>query len=100
FSLFLFLPPPLRVHGTFVSDDAIDAVVAFIKHHREPASLFDATDLLTQPQPQSQDALFADVCSFLVHAGHIATSLIQRHFQIVYNRAAIIIDQLEQLGYV
>ncbi len=36
----------------------------------------------------------------MVNEGHISTSLIQRHFQIGYNRAARIIDQLEQLGYV
>ncbi len=35
----------------------------------------------------------------MVNEGHISTSLIQRHFQIGYNRAARIIDQLEQLGY-
>ena len=41
-----------------------------------------------------------DVCEFMVNEGHISTSLIQRHFQIGYNRAARIIDQLEQLGYI
>ncbi|MBH4863362.1 hypothetical protein I6F03_11545, partial [Staphylococcus aureus] len=56
---------PIRVQGTFVSDDEFD-----------------------------------DVCAFMVNEGHISTSLIQRHFQIGYNRAARIIDQLEQLGYV
>ena len=35
----------------------------------------------------------------MVEEGHIS-SLIQRHFQIGYNRAARIIDQLEQLGYI
>lgn len=36
----------------------------------------------------------------MIKEGHISTSLIQRHFQIGYNRAARIIDQLEQLGYI
>jgi len=36
----------------------------------------------------------------MLQEGHISTSLIQRHFQIGYNRAARIVDQLEQLGYV
>ncbi len=36
----------------------------------------------------------------MVNEGHISTSLIQRHFQIGYNRAARIMDQFEQLGYV
>ncbi len=93
---------PIRVQGTFVSDDEIDDVVDFIKQQREPDYLFEEKELLkkTQTQTQSQDELFDDVCAFMVNEGHISTSLIQRHFQIGYNRAARIIDQLEQLGYV
>ena len=56
--------------------------------------------IVEKTQTQSQDDLFDDVCEFMVREGHISTSLIQRHFQIGYNRAARIIDQLEQLGYV
>ena len=90
---------PIRVQGTFVSDDEIDDVVDFIKQQREPDYLFEEKELL-KTQTQSQDELFDDVCAFMVNEGHISTSLIQRHFQIGYNRAARIIDQLEQLGYV
>ena len=90
---------PIRVQGTFVSDDEIDDVVEFIKQQREPDYLFEEKELL-KTQTQSQDELFDDVCAFMVNEGHISTSLIQRHFQIGYNRAARIIDQLEQLGYV
>lgn len=91
---------PIRVQGTFVSDDEIDDVVDFIKQQREPDYLFEEKELLKKTQKQSQDELFDDVCAFMVNEGHISTSLIQRHFQIGYNRAARIIDQLEQLGYV
>ena len=56
--------------------------------------------IVEKTQTQSQDELFDDVFAFMVNEGHISTSLIQRHFQIGYNRAARIIDQLEQLGYV
>lgn len=91
---------PIRVQGTFVSDDEIDDVVDFIKQQREPDYLFEEKELLKRTQTQSQDELFDDVCAFMVNEGRISTSLIQRHFQIGYNRAARIIDQLEQLGYV
>ena len=90
---------PIRVQGTFVSDDEIDDVVEFIKQQREPDYLFEEK-IVEKTQTQSQDELFDDVCAFMVNEGHISTSLIQRHFQIGYNRAARIIDQLEQLGYV
>ncbi|MCG2563361.1 DNA translocase FtsK [Staphylococcus epidermidis] len=91
---------PIRVQGTFVSDDEIDEVVDFIKQQRDPEYLFEEKELLKKTQTQAQDDLFDDVCEFMVEEGHISTSLIQRHFQIGYNRAARIIDQLEQLGYI
>ena len=56
--------------------------------------------MLKKTQTQARDELFDDVCSFMVKEGHISTSLIQRHFQIGYNRAARIVDQLEQLDYI
>ena len=91
---------PIRVQGTFVSDEEIDDVVDFIKQQREPEYLFEEKELLKKTQTQAQDDLFDDVCEFMINEGHISTSLVQRHFQIGYNRAARIIDQLEQLGYI
>lgn len=91
---------PIRVQGTFVSDEEIDDVVDFIKQQREPDYLFEEKELLKKVESHPQDDLFDDVCRFMVQEGHISTSLIQRHFQIGYNRAARIVDQLEQLGYI
>ncbi|HHU6749443.1 TPA: DNA translocase FtsK [Staphylococcus pseudintermedius] len=91
---------PIRVQGTFVSDEEIDQVVEFIRAQREPEYLFQEKELLEKNDASSRDELFDEVCQFMVREQHISTSLIQRHFQIGYNRAARIIDQLEQLGYI
>lgn len=91
---------PIRVQGSFVSDEEIDEVVDFIKAQREPEYLFEEKELLKQTKEQPKDELFDDVCRFMVSEGHISTSSIQRHFQIGYNRAARIVDQLEALGYI
>ncbi|MEB7823497.1 DNA translocase FtsK [Staphylococcus chromogenes] len=91
---------PIRVQGTFVSDEEIDEVVDYIKSQREPEYLFQEKELLKKTEEPAKDELFNEVCEFMVKERHISTSLIQRHFQIGYNRAARIIDQLEQLGYV
>ena len=91
---------PIRVQGTFVSDEEIDQVVEFIRAQREPEYLFQEKELLEKNDAPSKDELFDEVCQFMVREQHISTSLIQRHFQIGYNRAARIIDQLEQLGYI
>ena len=91
---------PIRVQGTFVSDEEIDEVVDYIKSQREPEYLFQEKELLKKTEEPTKDELFNEVCEFMVKERHISTSLIQRHFQIGYNRAARIIDQLEQLGYI
>ncbi|MGS3902876.1 DNA translocase FtsK [Staphylococcus pseudintermedius] len=91
---------PIRVQGTFVSDEEIDQVVEFIRAQREPEYLFQEKELLEKNDAPSRDELFDEVCQFMVREQHISTSLIQRHFKIGYNRAARIIDQLEQLGYI
>ncbi|WP_330988466.1 DNA translocase FtsK [Staphylococcus pseudintermedius] len=91
---------PIRVQGTFVSDEEIDQFVEFIRAQREPEYLFQEKELLEKNDAPSRDELFDEVCQFMVREQHISTSLIQRHFQIGYNRAARIIDQLEQLGYI
>ncbi|MDU9261625.1 DNA translocase FtsK [Staphylococcus pseudintermedius] len=91
---------PIRVQGTFVSDEEIDQVVEFIRAQREPEYLFQEKELLEKNDAPSRDELFDEVCQFMVREQHISTSLIQRHFQTGYNRAARIIDQLEQLGYI
>ncbi|MDK3726540.1 DNA translocase FtsK [Staphylococcus pseudintermedius] len=91
---------PIRVQGMFVSDEEIDQVVEFIRAQREPEYLFQEKELLEKNDAPSRDELFDEVCQFMVREQHISTSLIQRHFQIGYNRAARIIDQLEQLGYI
>ena len=91
---------PIRVQGTFVSDEEIDDVVDFIKQQRGPEYVFEEKELLKKTEAQPQDDLFDDVCRFMIQEGHISTSLIQRHFQIGYNRAARMIDQLAQMGYI
>ena len=57
---------PIRVQGTFVSDEEIDDVVDFIKAQREPEYLFEEKELLKKTQTQARDELFDDVCSFMV----------------------------------
>ncbi|RIM55422.1 DNA translocase FtsK, partial [Staphylococcus arlettae] len=76
---------PIRVQGTFVSDEEIDEVVDYIKSQREPEYLFQEKELLKKTEEPAKDELFNEVCEFMVKERHISTSLIQRHFQIGYN---------------
>ena len=89
---------PIRVQGTFVSDDEIDDVVDFIKDQREPDYLFEEKELLKRIKHKLKMNYL--MCVNLWLKKDISTSLIQRHFQIGYNRAARIVHQLEQLDYI
>ncbi len=91
---------PIRVQGAFVSDDEIDETVENVSSQMKPNYLFKEETLLKKVNEQPADALFDEVCEFMLNEGHISTSLIQRHFQIGYNRAARMIDNLEERGYI
>ncbi|MCE4956371.1 DNA translocase FtsK [Macrococcus caseolyticus] len=91
---------PIRIQGNYVSDDEIDAVVQYVKTQGEPNYLFQEKELLKKVSETPKDELFNEICDFMIEEGHISTSQIQRRFQIGYNRAARIIDQLEEMGYV
>lgn len=92
---------PIRLQGTFVSDDEIDEVVAFVRSQQEPNYLFEQEELLKQTQiNEEEDELFYDACEFIVEQGSASTSSLQRRFRIGYNRAARLIDMLEQQGFI
>ena len=89
---------PIRVQGTFVSDDEIDDVVDFIKDQKNLTIYSKKRNYLKRIKHKLK-MNYLMMCEFMVKEGHISTSLIQRHFQIGYNRTRIV-DQLEQLDYI
>ncbi len=93
-----------RVHGAFVSDKEVEDFVTNIKNNSEkPEYLEDITsEIKTQEGGQSgdQDELYNDVIEMIRQERKISTSFIQRKFQIGYNRAARIVDQLEENGII
>lgn len=104
----LYLPidknKPIRVQGAFISDEDVENVVEFIKAE-QPAEYDDnmmVTDeeLKVEEEHEDQDELFDDALAFVVKEQKASTSLLQRNFRIGYNRAARIIDDLEQRGYI
>ena len=98
----------VRLQGTFVTDDEIERVVSHVKKQMEPNYLFVTEDLLKSQQNQSQsqgyeaelDHLFFEACEFAISSKYISTSSLQRRYRIGYNRAARIIDLMEQNGII
>ncbi|WP_227396591.1 DNA translocase FtsK [Jeotgalibacillus aurantiacus] len=92
---------PVRLQGTFVSDDEIDQVVAHVRNERKVSYLFEQEELLAKVDIQDEeDELLLEACEFVMSHGGASTSLLQRHFRIGYNRAARLIDQMEKHGWI
>lgn len=91
----------IRIQGTFVTDDEIEEVLAHVRHQGKPDYFFDQEELLKKAEVlEEQDDLFEDVCRFVYEQGSASTSSIQRKYHIGYNRAARLVDMLEQNGFV
>ncbi|AKP65509.1 DNA translocase FtsK [Levilactobacillus koreensis] len=95
---------PVRVQGAFIPDEDVANVVDFIK--QQQSADYDEDMMVTDEELQQEDAgdsddeLFDDALKFVVDQQKASTSLLQRQFRIGYNRAARIMDDLEQRGYI
>ncbi|MCI5812740.1 MAG: DNA translocase FtsK [Lactobacillus sp.] len=95
---------PTRVQGAFISDRDVENVVKFIKDE-QPANydekmMISDEEIKQEEDNEEQDELFPEALEFVVDQQKASTSLIQRRFRIGYNRAARIIDDMEQRGYI
>jgi len=104
----LFLPPGtaklMRSHGAFVSDAEVQRVVEFLKKQGKP--VYDKTILEmkaageTAGDDEELDERYDDAVALVAEARQASISMIQRRLRIGYNRAARIIEKMEQEGIV
>ena len=110
----LFLPQgeniPIRVQGTFISDDEIKAVVDYTISQQK--ARYDQTLLMDDEEMNakssfdgkehdaSEEPLYDEIVEFVVTQGKASASLLQRRFRLGYNRAARCIDLLEERGII
>ena len=91
---------PVRIQGTYVSDDEIESVIEYARSQGTPDYMFEQEELLQKEITSEQDELFEDACRFIVEQGTASTSLLQRKFHLGYNRAARLIDSMYENGYI
>jgi S-DNA-T family DNA segregation ATPase FtsK/SpoIIIE len=111
----LYLPPgsgvPTRVHGAFIDDHEVHAVVNDWKERGEPNYLEEILSGETEqeillPGETSEDAeeeldtLYDEAIAFVTETRRVSISSVQRKFRIGYNRAARIVEQMELQGVV
>ena len=99
-------PFPARIQGTFVSDDEVEQVVECVKTFGEPDYIDD--EIFVDDEEYSQGTLFEDesdplydeALEIVLAEGKASASYIQRRLKIGYNRAARIVEEMEERGVV
>ena len=108
---------PSRVQGAFVSDEELNRVTDFIKQQAIPVEYSDEVTNVAlpsdsqkeaknaaaggdAPEEQGQDELLDDAIRLVLDLGQASASMLQRRFRIGYNRAARLVEAMEELGIV
>jgi len=95
-----------RLHGAYISEEEIREVTDFVRSQQSPDyTIFDSieTEMVTAEQQEiddDRDDLYQNIIAYAESTGEISISSIQRKFKIGYNRAARIMDMLEEDGMV
>lgn len=99
-----------RVHGPFVSDEEVEKVISHLKAQGEPTYIEDVTiddgssvlgyESSGSSDGNSDDDLFDKAVAIVCSDGRASTSYIQRKLRIGYNRAATLIERMEEEGVI
>lgn len=99
----LFLPmgenKPIRVQGAFISDHEVEQIVEFVSDQQEAhyeEKMMPTEETSSSPSETPQDELYEEAKALVVDMQTASISLLQRRFRIGYNRAARIVDELEE----
>ncbi len=106
---------PIRIQGNFLSDEEIEDVISFVKKQYEAeydesilehiereqeARVDDADEDDDHTRSGDKDALFFKAAELVLESGQASVAMLQRRYKIGYQRAARIIDQLEENRFI
>ncbi len=112
----LYMPAgqrPIRIHGAFVKDSEVEGIVEFIKSQKAPEYIEEVTQGELNSAKDSgavfdkgnfgggnEEDLYAQAVDIIRNDKKASTSYVQRKLRIGYNRAASLIDRMEEEGIV
>ncbi|WP_051931577.1 DNA translocase FtsK [Clostridium sp. KNHs214] len=95
---------PMRIQGAFISEEEVENVVQFIKDKHEDIDykeeIIEQINSSVAKENNDEDELLDTAIDIVIQEGQASTSLLQRKLKIGYNRAARIIEQLEDKGVI
>ena len=95
-----------RVHGPFVSDNEVEGLVSFLKKQGQPVYVdavtedIDPVEMGSMEGGASGDSLYDQAVAIVTRDNRASTSYVQRRLQIGYNRAASLIEKMEEEGVI
>ncbi len=104
-------PASVRIQGSFLSDQEVEDIVAFVARQGEPdfidESFFEEDEPKGAGESSSEgvdlsddEALMDEALAIVVERKSASASYLQRRLKIGYNRAARLVEQMEEMGYV
>lgn len=92
---------PLRVQGSFISDDEVEELVAFVSAQAQPEYTEGVTKVeeshVKADSDTQTDELLKDAISLVMETGQASASMLQRKFRVGYSRAGRLIDAMEEM---
>ncbi|EQK47350.1 MULTISPECIES: DNA translocase FtsK [Paraclostridium] len=96
---------PVRLQGAFISESESERVVDYVKSQvneevKYEECIVDSIAKISKEQDNDADELLGDAIEFVVESGQASASMLQRKFKIGFNRAARLIDSMEERSIV
>ena len=103
-------PAPIRIQGTYLDDNEVEKVVDYVKQYGEPEYIDDQIFVEDEEDEEGnvdlfgnnmdEDPLYDQALEVVVQSGKASASYIQRRLKIGYNRAARLVEEMEERGIV